>query len=172
MFGDVMHGTILFIFASILCFSKREPGTVFGELGKVRYLLLCMGLFSCFCGFIYNDFTSIPLKAFGNSCFHVPHEKGAQVTLEGDCVYPIGIDPSWYLGKNELQFMNSLKMKLSVILGVSQMALGVFMKAINSVKFNSKIDFIFEFIPQIVLLISLFGFMDLMIILKWLTDYS
>lgn len=68
--------------------------------------------------------------------------------------------------------MNSLKMKLSVILGVSQMALGVFMKAINSIKFNSKVDFIFEFIPQIVLLISLFGFMDLMIILKWLTDYS
>ena len=35
-----------------------------------------------------------------------------------DCVYPIGIDPMWYMGANELTFMNSLKMKLSVIFGV------------------------------------------------------
>lgn len=167
-----MHGTILFIFASIICFSERTPGSLFGALGKVRYLLLCMGLFSCFCGFMYNDFTSIPLKLFGNSCFHVPHEHGAKVTLEEDCVYPVGVDPSWYLGKNELQFMNSLKMKLSVILGVSQMALGLFMKALNSLKFRHSIDFLFEFIPQIILLFALFGFMDLLIILKWLTDYQ
>ena len=29
-------------------------------------------------------------------------------------------------------------------------------------------DFIFEFIPQIILLLVLFGYMDLLIILKWL----
>lgn len=46
------------------------------------------------------------------------------------------------------------------------------MKAFNSVEFKRPIDFIFEFLPQIVLLFALFGFMDLLIIVKWLTNYN
>jgi vacuolar-type H+-ATPase subunit I/STV1 len=61
MFGDVMHGAILFVFASYLCWANRIPGTAVGELGRMRYLLLLMGTFSFFCGLIYNDFSSIPL---------------------------------------------------------------------------------------------------------------
>lgn len=76
------------------------------------------------------------------------------------------------MSKNELTYMNSLKMKLSVILGVGQMSLGVCMKALNSLYYKRYIDFIFEFIPQILLLLALFGFMDMMIIIKWLTNYS
>jgi V-type H+-transporting ATPase subunit a len=68
--------------------------------------------------------------------------------------------------------MNSLKMKISVILGVMQMALGVCMKAFNALYFNNKLDLYFEFIPQIILLMVLFGYMDLMIICKWLTDFT
>jgi len=67
--------------------------------------------------------------------------------LKEDCVYPIGIDPTWYLSTNELSFMNSLKMKISVILGVMQMSLGVCMKALNSIYFKNKLDFYYEFIP-------------------------
>jgi V-type H+-transporting ATPase subunit a len=65
MFGDVMHGALLFIFASILCFSKGEPGSALGELARLKYLFLCMGFFSFYCGWIYNDFTSIPMYVFG-----------------------------------------------------------------------------------------------------------
>jgi len=63
-------------------------------------------------------------------------------------------------------------MKLSVILGVAQMSLGVFMKAFNALYYKHYVDFFFEFIPQIILLWALFGFMDLIIITKWTTDYS
>lgn len=133
MFGDVMHGTILFTVASIICFSKRTPGTIMGDLGKVRYLLLLMGFFSFYCGLMYNDFTSVPLNIFGHSCYEVDEET-KKVTAKSDCVYPVGVDPNWYIGKNELTYMNSLKMKLSVIFGVSQMALGVLMKAFNNVQ--------------------------------------
>lgn len=61
---------------------------------------------------------------------------------------------------------------MSVIFGVAQMSLGIFMKALNSIYFGRYIDFFFEFIPQITLLLSLFGFMNVLIIVKWLTDWT
>jgi V-type H+-transporting ATPase subunit a len=51
------------------------------------------------------------------------------------------------------------------------MSLGVCMKAFNTTYFKQVIDFRFEFIPQLILLLSLFGYMDLLIIIKWLTWY-
>lgn len=80
MFGDVMHGTMLFVFASYVCLSKREPGSTMEAFGKVRYLLLLMGFFSFYCGVIYNDFTSIPLYLFGDSCYESSHDSD-EVTL-------------------------------------------------------------------------------------------
>lgn len=59
-------------------------------------------------------------------------------------------------------------MKIAVILGVLQMALGICMKAFNNLHFGKTIDFLFEFLPQIILLMVLFGWMDFLIILKWL----
>ena len=106
MFGDIFHGAILFIVASYLCLTHDNSNSIIVALKPLRYLLLLMGFFSFYCGIIYNDFTSIPLQIFGDSC------------IDKDCVYPIGVDPRWYMGKNELTFMNSLKMKLAVIFGV------------------------------------------------------
>ena len=68
--------------------------------------------------------------------------------------------------------MNSLKMKLSVIYGVMQMSLGIMMKGLNSIYFRKTVDFIWEVLPQITFLLCLFGFMDLLIVLKWLTDWT
>lgn len=87
-------------------------------------------------------------------------------------MYPIGIDYIWYFTKNEISYINSLKMKLSVIIGVSQMSIGICMKAVNSITFDSKVDFFFEFLPQIVMMSALFGYMNLLIIIKWLTNYA
>lgn len=67
--------------------------------------------------------------------------------------------------------MNSLKMKIAVILGVMQMTLGVVLKACNNLFFKDYLSFIHEFIPQILLLMLLFGYMDVLIIVKWLTNY-
>lgn len=63
-------------------------------------------------------------------------------------------------------------MKLAVILGILQMSLGIIMKGFNNVYFKQWIDFFFEFIPQIVLLLVLFGWMDVLIIGKWLTPFN
>ena len=64
-----------------------------------------------------------------------------------DCIYPAGVDTNWMISKNELNFMNSLKMKIAVILGVAQMALGVFLKALNNLYFKDYLSFFHEFIP-------------------------
>lgn len=46
------------------------------------------------------------------------------------------------------------------------------MKGLNNINDSKPLDFFFEFLPQIVLMTSLFGYMDLLIVLKWLTDWS
>ena len=43
-------------------------------------------------------------------------------------MYPIGFDPVWYISDNQLTYINSAKMKISVIFGVSQMSLGIIPK--------------------------------------------
>jgi V-type H+-transporting ATPase subunit a len=51
------------------------------------------------------------------------------------------------------------------------MTLGIVVKGLNAWHFGRKHDFYHEFLPQMIMLLSLFGFMDLMIIQKWLTNY-
>jgi V-type H+-transporting ATPase subunit a len=172
MFGDIMHG-IMLTTGALICIINAEKwrNTSFAGFVFARYLLLLMGLSATFAGFCYNDMTSIPLKIFGESCYDIDFDAKTAVQKEG-CVYPIGIDPVWYMSSNELGFANSLKMKMSVILGVAQMSMGVIIKGINATYFNRKLEFFFEFIPQIILLLALFGFMDLMIICKWLIDWQ
>jgi V-type H+-transporting ATPase subunit a len=52
------------------------------------------------------------------------------------------------------------------------MTLGVLMKGANNIYRRSAVDFFFEFIPQLIFLLCLFGFMDFMILMKWLTDWT
>ena len=86
--------------------------------------------------------------------------------------YKFGIDPKWYISKNQLAFFNSLKMKLSVIVGVAHMTLGIILRGLNNIYFNDSIGFIFEFIPQLIFMLLLFGYMNVIIFIKWNTDYS
>lgn len=186
MFGDIGHGFVLFLVGAALCLLSdviraKAPGME--PLLGMRYILLLMGLFATFAGLIYNDFMAIPLWIW-DSCYdlveipnkshHDPKTHGISVKAiyKPNCVYPVGIDPVWHLGTNELAYLNSLKMKLSVILGVLQMGLGVCMKALNASYFKNKLDFFYEFIPQIILLFVLFGYMDMMIIAKWTTNFT
>ena len=52
------------------------------------------------------------------------------------------------------------------------MLLGTFLKGLNAVFFNRKLELIFVVFAQIVLMLSLFGFMDFLVIFKWTTDWE
>lgn len=176
MFGDIGHGLTLFLAALYLVLKyddlvKLDPAMK--NILKVRYLLLSMGFFAFYCGWMYNDFVSLPLGIFG-TCYH--EVKINDVThierIDKNCVYPFGIDPKWYVARNELSFLNSLKMKTSVIFGIIQMCFGIVLKGINAIYFGSMVDFFFEFIPQLIFMAGLFGYMIIMIFIKWTTDWS
>lgn len=114
MFGDIGHGAILFIFANYLLFVKpnrAKPGPL-DDLFKHRYLIWFMGFFAIYTGALYNDFFGMQLNLFG-SCYSTK-----TMMKDKDCTYPFGMDPIWGITSNKLSTYNSLKMKLSVILGV------------------------------------------------------
>lgn len=172
MFGDIGHGLLLLLFASYLCFNRDEliaNNSALKPAIKARYLLLLMGFFAFFAGWMYNDFLSIPINIFG-TCYINKGEVAVKNFKE--CVYPFGMDPKWYVASNELSFFNSLKMKMSVILGVTQMLAGIVLRGMNAVYFNNYVDFIFEFVPQLIFMTLLFGYMNIMIFIKWGTDWS
>ena len=176
MFGDIGHGSLILILSIWLCLKKDEILKTmpdFKMLVKTRYFFLMCGFFAFFNGWIYDDFFATTLGIFGTCYENKMGDNGKMIAeRKGDCVYPIGLDPKWYAATNELAFLNSFKMKMSVIIGVLQMILGLFLKGMNGIYFADYIDFFFEFIPQLIFMCLLFGYMCLMIYIKWGTDWS
>ena len=85
---------------------------------------------------------------------------------EPGAVYPFGLDPAWHGTSNELAFANSYKMKLSIILGVLQMNLGLFCSLLNALHFRNAIDVWCEYVPQAIFMLSIFGYLCFTIVLK------
>lgn len=59
-------------------------------------------------------------------------------------------------------------MKISVILGVTHMSMGVVTKGLNTLYFGQKMKFWTEVVTGLIILNGLFGWMDILIIIKWL----
>jgi V-type H+-transporting ATPase subunit a len=69
MFGDIGHGGLLLIAGILLVlFSNKIKNTSFSMASDIRYLILLMGCFAFYNGWIYNEFFAIPLNVFG-SCY-------------------------------------------------------------------------------------------------------
>jgi V-type H+-transporting ATPase subunit a len=71
-----------------------------------------------------------------------------------------------------MQFINSFKMKLAVIIGVVHMTLGIFLRGVNSYKKTNYYDIITVVIPQVIFIFITFVYMDFLIILKWLKEWK
>ncbi|KAG2422402.1 hypothetical protein HXX76_016047 [Chlamydomonas incerta] len=189
MFGDLGHGALMTVFGTWLLineskFAKQQLDDMFGMLYGGRYVIFLMGLFSLYMGLIYNEFFSMPMEIFGSSayaCF-VNGVKDSSIDRR-DCSYAggevlmdrsrgpylLGVDPIWHGTKTELPFLNSMKMKMSILLGVAHMNLGILMSLLNNNYFRDRLSTICEFVPQVIFLNSLFGYLSGLIVAKWVT---
>ncbi|NXY07890.1 VPP3 ATPase, partial [Pteruthius melanotis] len=217
MFGDVGHGLLMFLFALWMVLYEDSPrlrqGTneIWQTFFEGRYLILLMGAFSIYTGFIYNECfskatvifpsawsvatmanhsswrwgltpvppaqlpilpvgTDIPLSA-PSSEYLATHPS---LTLDPNVTgvfrgpYPFGIDPIWSLATNHLNFLNSFKMKMSVVLGIVHMGFGVVLGVFNHVHFQQRHRLVLEFLPEMIFLLALFGYLVFLIFYKWM----
>lgn len=178
MFGDWGHGICLLLASLWLIFREKKLGSQ--KLGDImemafggRYVIFMMAIFSIYCGLIYNEFFSVPFHIFGPSAYACrdPSCRDAYTTglIKVREAYPFGVDPVWHGSRTELPFLNSLKMKLSILIGVTQMNLGIIMSYFNGKFFHNPLNIWYQFVPQMIFLNSLFGYLSLLIIIKWCT---
>merc|ERR1719499_614662 len=176
MYGDIFHGSFLFLGGCFLLFNAKAHAASRNEfiqnIHSGRYLIFLMGLFAIYNGLIYNDCTSISINGFNGSQF-TSVEVGGEEIPQGKVtgVYAFGIDPAWAVSSVQLQYTNSLKMKLSVIVGITQMTFGLFLKLANHIHERDYLSIVGEFIPQLIFMIGFFNYMQFIIIFKWTKDW-
>lgn len=184
MFGDIGHGFILALFGLFTIFfnfsDKIKKNEIFHMIYSGRYIIFLMGLFSMYSGFIYNDCFSLPLNLFGSNwsprnisdkLLHSEEYIGLDPLRKDQFnghIYTFGMDPVWQLAKNKISWLNSFKMKISVIFGVSHMFFGILISFTNHRFFNHKLAIYAEFIPQVIFILSTFGYLVVLVIYKWL----
>ncbi|KAE8574671.1 hypothetical protein XENTR_v10003527 [Xenopus tropicalis] len=189
MFGDFGHGILMTLFAVWMVvresriLSQKIDNELFTMMFSGRYIILLMGLFSIYTGLIYNDCFSKALNLFGSSWSVRPmftdtwsedllkHTSVLQlnpnVTGVFNGPYPFGIDPIWSLATNKLTFLNSFKMKMSVVLGIIHMTFGVALSLLNHIYFKKPLNIYLGFIPEMIFMTTLFGYLVILIIYKW-----
>lgn len=178
MFGDWGHGICLFLGTLFLIlrekkYSNQKLGDIMEMAFGGRYVIILMSIFSIYTGLIYNEFFSVPFELFGRSAYDCRDPSCRDATTIGMIkvrnTYPFGVDPMWHGTRSELPFLNSLKMKMSILLGVAQMNLGIILSYYNAKFFRNDLNILYQFIPQMIFLNSLFGYLSLLIIVKWCT---
>lgn len=174
MFGDIGHAIIMLLVSGLMVVferkiqrSKAADSELFGMIFAARYILLLMSLFSMYAGLIYNDIFS---KSVGlwRSMFRYDAATGKSAVASDSYVYPFGIDPLWNHASNNLNFTNAVKMKLSIVIAILHMNLGICLGGINFAFESDWTGFFCRFLPQFLFFNALFGYMCALIIWKWI----
>lgn len=177
MFGDIGHGILLTMFGALLVWKERQLAAsnapeMFWTIFNGRYLITLMGVFAIYAGLMYNDCFDLSIDFFGTNWRMPEGGVGSAVAINPARVYPFGHDPGWSGAANRLAFDNSIKMKLAIILGVCQMLFGIVLSLTNHIHRGNYLNIFCEFIPQVVFLLSMFGYMCFLICLKWVGNLA
>uniref|UniRef100_A0A7N6BIS9 V-type proton ATPase subunit a n=1 Tax=Anabas testudineus TaxID=64144 RepID=A0A7N6BIS9_ANATE len=181
MFGDMGHGLLMTCAALYLVIresrllAQKSDNEMFNMVFAGRYIVLLMGLFSIYTGIIYNDCFSKSLNMFGSGWSVRPmfgpkgiNPSGTLYSMStSDELRMLSTTSIWNLATNKLTFLNSFKMKMSVILGVIHMLFGVSLSLFNHLYFKKPLNIFLGFIPEIVFMSSLFGYLVLLVFYKW-----
>uniref|UniRef100_A0A671NSI3 V-type proton ATPase subunit a n=1 Tax=Sinocyclocheilus anshuiensis TaxID=1608454 RepID=A0A671NSI3_9TELE len=191
MFGDVGHGLLMTLAALWMILEERDPkmrnntNEIWRMLFGGRYLILLMGLFSIYTGAVYNECFSKGLSPLSSGWHLQPmmqHYNWSNETLRSNQYltldpnvtgvfqgpYLFGIDPIWSLANNHLTFLNSYKMKMSVIIGVIHMTFGVCLSFFNYMYSGDVSSMFLVLIPELVFMLCLFGYLVFMVVFKWI----
>nr|CAH8828091.1 unnamed protein product [Trichobilharzia regenti] len=190
MFGDAGHGLLMFLFAlwMVVCERKLNANKSGGEIWNIffngRYIILLMGLFSIYTGLIYNDIFSLSANIFGSSWyptydsqalsqdtrFQLEPRTSVNVSdrMYAGYPYPFGLDPIWQLAGNKIMLTNSIKMKMSVVLGVLHMLLGICLGAFNYRHNKDTLSIFCLLLPQVLFLSCIFLYLVILIFFKWI----
>ena len=188
MYGDIGHGFLLLLLGlGLVLLGKRkgrDAGRDMGEIGGLlfggRYLIIAMALFAIWMGALYNDCFGMSLQLTGTSKYYqlpLGTDTKQLIKTGGTAAYqpslsatvcPFGLDPTWGYASNKLETMNSLKMKMSIILGVSHMICGLCLQTLNHLYFKGKLLYIYVFC-LCELLMSLFFPLRILVTRRFLT---
>jgi V-type H+-transporting ATPase subunit a len=125
IFRDFSHGALITIAATaMICWEGKLGKTKLDELIQItfysRYIVLIMGLFSMYTGLLYNDIFSRSFTLFPSQWKwpdNIRKGKPVDALLRYGYRFPFRVDWNWHDAENSLLFTNSMKMKMSILLG-------------------------------------------------------